>query len=142
MAAHLTRRIFTVSIALSALLGSALIGGDAGAEGQPFSLSVSNGKAKIGEAGAITVTVTAGKGHKANAEYPHKIKKIKAGAGAEVGASTVPGSVSGKSIRYSVPVTPTAKGSHAVTGQIRFSVCNDTACHIKKVPLNATITGE
>ena len=58
-----------------------------------------------------------------------------------LGAKLVRGSVSGKSISFSVPVTPNAKGKHTVTGQIRFSVCNDTACHIKKVALNATITG-
>lgn len=107
----------------------------------PFSLSVSNGKAKVGEAGSINVTMTAGEGFKANVEYPNKIKKLKVAGDADLAATTVPGAANGKTIVWSVAVTPKAAGTHSVTGEIRFSVCNDTACHIKKVPLDATITG-
>ena len=105
-----------------------------------FSVSVGNATAKVGEQGAISVTVTAAEGFKCNDGYPHRVKKL-AGDGVKFGADSVAGAVSGKSIRFSVPVTPTAAGSHAVTGQVKFSVCNDKSCHIKKVPLNATVTG-
>jgi len=105
-----------------------------------FSVSVGNASAKVGEQAAITITVTAGSGFKCNDGYPHRVKKL-AGDGVEFGSKSVPGAVSGKSIRFSVPVTPTAAGAHAVTGQVKFSVCNDKSCHIKKVPLNATVTG-
>ena len=51
------------------------------------------------------------------------------------------GSIEGKKVVFKVPATATKKGTFKVTGQIRFSVCNDSQCVIKKVPLNATITG-
>lgn len=104
-----------------------------------FTVSVSNAKAKVGEKGTITVTVKASGGFKCNPKYPHKIKDI---SGSNVDApSKVSGAVNGKSISYSIPATPTAAGSHAVTGEIRFSVCNDQECQMKKVPLSATVTG-
>ena len=107
----------------------------------PFTVGVSNGKAKVGTAGTITVRVTAGKGHKPNAEYPNKVKKLSAAEGATLGSKAVRGTIAGKSIVFSIPITPNKAGSHAVTGQVRFSVCNDKQCYIKKVALNATITG-
>ena len=107
----------------------------------PFTLSVSNGKAAVGKSGTISVRITAGEGHKPNAEYPNKIKKLSTDDGATLGSTSVRGSVSGKSIVFSIPVTPNKAGKHTVKGQVRFSVCNDQQCYIKKVPLNATITG-
>lgn len=144
MFSKVSRRTITMTLAFGLLLGGTVATHqDAQAEeGAPFSLSVTNGKAKVGEAGTITVTVTAGKGHKANGEYPNKIKDLTVAGNAELAATTVRGSVSGKSIIYSVGVTPKAAGTHSVTGQIRFSICNETSCHIKKLPLDATITGE
>lgn len=106
---------------------------------ESFSLSVSNAKAKVGEKATITVTVKASGGFKCNPDYPHKIKDI-SGSNVEV-PSKVNGAVNGKSISYTIPATPTASGAHAVTGEIRFSVCNDTECQMKKVPLSATVTG-
>lgn len=107
----------------------------------PFTVSVSNGKAAVGKSGTISVRITAGEGHKPNEAYPNKIKKLSVGDGATLGSTVVRGAVSGKSIVFSIPVTPNKAGSHSVTGQVRFSVCNDKQCYIKKVPLNATITG-
>ena len=139
-----SRRAMTMTLAFGLLLGGTVATHqDAHAEeGALFHLSVANGKAKVGEAGTITVTVTAGQGHKANGEYPNKIKNLSVAGSAELAATTVSGRVSGGSITYSVGITPTAAGTHNVTGEIRFSVCSDTACHIEKLPLDATITGE
>jgi hypothetical protein len=105
----------------------------------PFSIAVSEAKAKVGEKATILVTVTANKGFKCNDQYPHKIKKI-SGANVDV-PNSVKGSISDKQIVFSIPATPKSAGAHAVTGEIRFSVCNDSACHIKKVALNAKVTG-
>jgi len=112
------------------------------ADKAPFSISVKNGAAKVGQQGAVVVTVTAASGFKCNDKYPNKIRKLSVSGDAELAATTVRGSIAGKSIIFNVGVTPKAKGSHAVTGQIRFSICNDSTCHIKKVPLNAKITGK
>ncbi|MEM9874334.1 MAG: hypothetical protein AAF928_05540 [Myxococcota bacterium] len=105
-----------------------------------FDISVGNAQATVGEAATISVTVTAKGGFKCNDAYPHRVKKL-AGTGVTFPQPSVTGAVSGKSIQFSIPVTPTEAGAHAVTGQVKFSVCNDESCHIKKVPLQATVTG-
>jgi hypothetical protein len=106
-----------------------------------YSISVSNAKAKVGSQATITVTVKAGDGFKCNAEYQHKIKDISGGS-AVTAPSTVAGSVQGKAIVYSIPVTPNETGDHAVSGEIRFSVCNDSECQRQSVPLSAQVTGQ
>jgi hypothetical protein len=128
-------------LAASALMFGAAASTDAEA-GAPYSLNVSNGSAKVGASTTITVTVKANAGFKCNAEYPHKVKGLSAADGVDLGAKKVMGSISGKKITFSVPVTPTKAGTHAVTGQVRFSVCNDKSCHIKKLPLSASVTGK
>jgi len=107
-----------------------------------FDVAVKNGKAKVGETATITVTVTAGDGYKANKEYPSKIKNLEAAGAAELAATSVSGAVRDNNIVFSVEVTPKRKGRHAVTGELRFSVCNAESCSIKKVPLDASVTGE
>jgi len=105
-----------------------------------FKVSTSNASAAVGQQGTISVVVTALGVYKPNEKYPHKVKKL-AGDGVSFGAKSVGGSVSGSSISYQIPVTPDSAGQHAVTGQIRFSVCNAEQCLIKKLPLTATVTG-
>lgn len=114
----------------------------ASADEASFSLSVGNAKAKVGQATTISVSVTAAKGFKCNEQYPHKIKDLTADEGAELGATKVDGSVAGDKIVFSIPVTPKAAGTHKVNGEARFSVCNDSQCVIKKVPISASVTGE
>jgi hypothetical protein len=104
-----------------------------------FSVKVRNAKGKVGESTNIVVTIKAGSGFKANSKYPHKIKKLSA-SGVDVPSGSISGSVQGKNVVFSVPVTPTSAGTHNVSGQIRFSVCNDSQCLIKKAPLSASVT--
>ncbi len=104
-----------------------------------FSLSVGNAKAKVGEQTTLSVTIKASGGFKGNEAYPNKIKGI---AGSNITApEKVAGSVSGKSITFAIPVTPTASGAHKLTGKIKFGICNDTQCLMKSATLNATVTG-
>lgn len=107
----------------------------------PYSVSVGSASAKVGEATSISITVTVKGGYKCNDQYPHKIKKLSAGDGAKLHAEKVRGQCSDGSVTFSIPVTPTAQGSHALTGQIRFSICNKSQCLIKTAPLDATVTG-
>lgn len=106
-----------------------------------FDLSVSHGKANVGEEATILVTIKARDGFKCNDQYPHKVKKLKGSDGVTV-PEIVAGTLKGKTILFSIPATPTALGEHTVTGEIRFSVCNEEACLIKKVPLSAKVTGK
>ena len=106
-----------------------------------YDVAVNNGKAKVGETATITVTVTAGRGYKANKEFPSKIKNLSAD-GADLEATSVAGQVRDNTINFSVKATPKSKGRHKVTGEIKFSVCTAESCTIKKVALDATVTGE
>ncbi len=130
--------IFAIALATLTLAG----GASADSEETPFSLSVSSAKAKVGTATNFSVTVTATSGYHSNEQYPHKIKGLSGDDGVSLGATKVDGAVQGGKIVFSVPVTPKTAGAHKVTGEARFSVCSDTQCVIKKVPISATVTGE
>lgn len=111
-------------------------------EDSEFTIKVENGKAKVGDAATISVTVTAAEGFKMNQDYPSKIKDIDGGRAVAVDSDSVRGKVDGKKyVRYQIEATPKKRGTHKLSGEIRFSVCNEESCHIKKVPLDATITG-
>lgn len=131
------------------LAGLALAFGAAAASAEPigaaadlsFTLKASAGAAKVGEPAAVQVVVTAADGFKANAEYPNKIKDLAVNGAAALAAAEVEGAATEKAIVYSIAVTPRAAGTHAITGEVRFSVCNDKSCFIKKVPLATSVTG-
>jgi hypothetical protein len=107
----------------------------------PYHLEVTSASAKVGEQGRIEVSVTATDGFKCNRDYQHRIDDIDGGA--DVGApTTVRGKLTGsQSIAYAIPVTPRRQGTHDVTGEIRFSVCNRDGCQVHKVALAAQVTG-
>lgn len=105
-----------------------------------FDVVVAGGSAKVGEVATVTVTITAGAGFKPNAQYPHKVKNL-SGSGVDLPSGEVTGAIGGTTIVFSVPVTPTSAGAHAVSGKARFSVCNDTECILKSTEVNATVTG-
>lgn len=104
-----------------------------------FSLNVSNVSSKVGTKTTLTVTVTATGDFKGNKAYPNKIKSI---SGTNVDApEKVDGSVSGKSITFSIPVTPKASGANPLTGTVKFGICDESTCLMKTATLNATVTG-
>ena len=107
----------------------------------PYTLSVDNGAAKVGESGTITVTIKAAEGFKCNTEYPNKVKGLAATNKAELASTSVAGRFEGKNLVFEIQATPKKRGAAKVTGEVRFSVCDATSCQMKKVPLAATITG-
>ena len=135
-----SRRMTTLALTLGALLLSTGTAPSMARADSEYEIDVANGRAAVGESGTITVTVTAGEGFKANKEYPNKVKDL-ASSGATRRSTSVKGTVSGNKISYSISATPNSAGTHEVSGEVRFSVCNESSCHIKKVPLSATITG-
>ena len=106
----------------------------------PYKLSVKNAKAKVGEEAKIMITIEAASGYKCNESYPHKARKLEADEGAELPSTTVKGKVEGKKVVIAVPVKAAKAGTYKVRGQVKFSVCNDSQCVIKKAPLDATLT--
>lgn len=111
------------------------------AEPQPFTLTLENPRVDVGSIGVVLVSIRPAAGLRCNSEYPHQIQRLAASEGAELTQNSVRGGVQDGAIVFEVGVKPRRRGRHAVTGLIRFSVCSDNVCHIKKVPLEATVTG-
>ncbi|MEZ4441792.1 MAG: hypothetical protein R3B72_22010 [Polyangiaceae bacterium] len=107
----------------------------------PFTISVTNAKGKVGESLTIGVTIAAADGYKCNDSYPHKVRNLSADDGVEL-EETAKGKVEDKAIVIPVTVKPTKAGTFKVSGEIKFSVCNDQQCVIKKAPLEAKVTAK
>jgi len=109
---------------------------------QSFRVKVNAGVTAVGSTGTIFVLIKPKKGFKPNEEYPNKISHLTAKA-KNVGlpSTKIKGSLVGNTIEFRVPVIPKKKGKHSVKGEIRFSVCTDKVCHVKKIPLISSITG-
>ena len=108
-------------------------------ETDAYKVTVTNPSVKVGAEGFIKVTINAKAGFKINEEYKHKVKVKNPPAEVEVPKVTT-GAFSGKKkYELAVPIKAKSAGKHAVPGQIRFSVCDESQCLIKKVNLDATV---
>lgn len=105
-----------------------------------FTLKVTDGDAKVGEAATVSVVITGTNGFKANTEYPNKISEL-TGEGVKLAATAVDGAVKDGQLSYAVVATPTAAGKHAVSGKIRFSICDDSVCKLKTATLAGHVVG-
>ena len=134
------RTVLAGGLAAAALLAMVTL---AAAADAPYSISVENGTAKVGETARIKVTITAAEGWRADFRYPHKIENLSAAGGAELAFKSVrASSAAGRSIVFVVSVKATEFGVHKVTGDILFSVSDGKKKLTEKVPLAATVTGE
>ena len=113
------------------------------AEGDSFSIEVVNASLAAGSEGTIRVTIKAKTGFKVNDKYPHKIKFDDPPSGVSLPKKTLKkgdGRFEGtSSFVFDVPVKAESKGSHTVGGNVKFSVCNDEQCQIKKAQITAKV---
>ena len=111
--------------------------------GEGYVVNVVNGETAVGAHGTVKVTIKATDGFKVNQDYPHKIK-LADNAGVDFDKKTYKkgdGRFEGKkAFVFEIGATPKSAGSHAIEGKVKFSVCNDSQCKIKKVALNAKLT--
>ena len=123
---------------LTVLLGVGLppraVGLDAG-----FSVSVNNPGAKIGRETTLVVTVQAKDGAQVAAKPRPKVDGL-SGTNVKL-PRNAGGQVSGATVTYRIPVTPTASGPNAVTGSANFTFCIEKECERKSVRFHATVTG-
>lgn len=119
---------------------STQLSGDADA----YAVSASNVSVSAGGEGVVVVTIKAKGDHKVNEEYPHKVKLNDPPAGLELPKtklSKAEGTFSDKkTFTFNVPVKGKSAGTHTLTGEVKFSVCNDSQCVIKKESIKAVVT--
>jgi hypothetical protein len=115
-----------------------------GSDADAYSVSAADLAVGAGAEGMLVVTIKAKGDHKVNEEYPHKVKLDDPPAGIELPKSKLTkdeGSFSDKkTFTFKIPVKGKTAGSHTVTGMVKFSVCNESQCVIKKETIKAVVT--
>jgi hypothetical protein len=97
-----------------------------------------------GAKGKATVSVTALAGYKWNKEYPAKLRfetapKYVSLDKTEFKQLAGDFKIGDKKADVSVPMSAKSPGQENVTGEIKFSICNETACIIKKAPVEIAV---
>ncbi|MFT7582503.1 MAG: hypothetical protein ACI9MR_004185 [Myxococcota bacterium] len=97
-----------------------------------------------GTPGAITVTIKAVGDHKFNTEYPTKLTFDAAPDGLTLPKSKLTkadGTLADKkTFAFTSAVSGKTPGEYQVKGTVKFSVCNDKVCLLKKEPVIAKVT--
>ena len=113
-----------------------------GLRGEGFEVTVDADSLSVGKKGFINVVIKAKAGFKVNQDYPHKIKFKNVPDGVKVPTTVKKkdGAFEGKSaFRFKVPVTASKAGKFKVGGKLKFSVCNDKSCIIKKKNIKVSL---
>ena len=114
--------------------------------GEGYELTVHDAAGAVGDSTAIVVVIKATGQYKVNAKYPHKVKLGEPPAGLELPRRTLKradGELGdAQTFTFRIPAKATKAGSFAVTGKLKFSVCDATSCLIKKEALAATVTAK
>lgn len=138
-----------VSTSHAASAGESMIqdGGEAtqlAADADAYAVSAGDVSVAAGAEGVVVVTIKAKGDHKVNEEYPHKIKLDAPPAGLELPKTKLTKDegtfADKKTFTFKVPVKGKSAGTHTVTGEVKFSVCNDSQCVIKKETIKAVVT--
>ena len=94
---------------------------------------------------AARVRVVPRGGYKVNLEYPTKLS-LKGSAGAAPAAPVITAKQAARMTKSELLMTPAVKasqaGTHAVTAELKFSVCTDQVCEFKSVPLSWSVTAK
>lgn len=105
--------------------------GDGGAETEQYALVIDPSEGKVGEEGQVTIRVVPSADWHMNLEYPTKLS-VTPPAGIEVAKPKLSKDDAVKldeqHCEFSVKYTPSEIGDKTFTGEIKFAVCQDTAC--------------
>jgi hypothetical protein len=99
---------------------------------------------KVGETGAMTITLSAKPPFHVNAEYPHRFK-ISSTKAAKTPSSTVngePAKTTPSKLELSVPLIPVQVGEGELEGELSFSVCTAEKCLMEKRQLKASFVAK
>ena len=110
-----------------------------------FKLASNNATLSTGGSATATVTVTPINGYKWNKDYPAKLtfaEDPKTVALAKKVFKQVKGDFKADDKKTAVPVTMkgAATGQETLKGQMKFSVCNETACVIEKADVQIAVS--
>jgi hypothetical protein len=95
---------------------------------------------KVGETGALVITLSPKAPFHVNAEYPHRFK-VSSTKGGNAPSSTVnrdPAKLKPNQLELLVPVVPSQAGGGELEGELSFSVCTEEKCLMEKRQLKAT----
>ncbi len=113
-------------------------------KGPTYAVATPKSEAQAGQAGKGTVTVTPAKGYKWNKDYPAKLtldapKKVKL-AKTEYKQLAGDFKMGEKDAGVEVAYTAAAEaGEDAITGKLKFSVCNDKTCLIEEAAVRIAV---
>ncbi|HMR05678.1 MAG TPA: hypothetical protein PKA88_07860 [Polyangiaceae bacterium] len=102
------------------------------------------GTYKAGEAGEVTVVLTAKEPFKCNDKYPYKLK-LDENEGVKLERAVLTKdaiALEKQKAVMTVPITPSAPGARRVSGEFSFSVCSDDKCLIEKRKLALDVSVE
>jgi hypothetical protein len=148
-----TRRvIIPFAVAVAGLAAPGSVSGAAGPERpaakietDTFTLEARDATVKPGAEGKLVVQIKAKAGNKVNDQYNHKLK-LKAPDGIELPKPELKkadGVFDDKqTFTFTVPVKALRAGTFNVSGEAKFSVCNETQCLIEKREVSATVTAK
>ncbi|PRQ09469.1 protein-disulfide reductase DsbD family protein [Enhygromyxa salina] len=105
--------------------------GEAGGENQQYALKIEPSEGKVGEEGQVSIRVIPSESWHMNLEYPTKLQ-VTAPAGVVVANPKLGKDDAVKfdeqNCEFAVKYTPSEAGEKTFTGEIKFAVCQDTAC--------------
>lgn len=105
--------------------------GDGGGANEQYALQIDPSEGKVGEEGQVTIRVVPTAEWHMNLEYPTKLQ-VTAPAGVEVAKAKLGKDdavkLDERNCEFSVKYTPSEAGDKTFTGEIKFAVCQDTAC--------------
>jgi hypothetical protein len=140
-------------LALVALLGVGCTsrGGEAQPVGEPFAVSLQVGEpVAVGQPGELVIRIEAKQGFKVNQEYPHSFRPQPTEgvrfaeeryrlSGSKEQVACPKSAEDTCTLVERIEVEPTAQGSHRISGQLSFSVCDAERCLIEKRELSGQL---
>ncbi|KIG17404.1 hypothetical protein DB30_03323 [Enhygromyxa salina] len=105
--------------------------GDAAGDNKQYALQIDPAEGKVGEEGQVSIRVIPSETWHMNLEYPTKLQ-VTAPAGVVVAKPKLGKDDAVKfdeeNCEFAVKFTPSEAGDKTFTGELKFAVCQDTAC--------------
>jgi hypothetical protein len=135
---------FRFALGCAALLGLASTSGHglAGGFARPYTVSVANVSAKVGEQTMLVAKLTLPDGYEVLDVYNNRLGQLSSyDDGVAFERKVVLGTVEKGGLIFTVGVTPTKPGAHPINGVFRVGYYKSDRMDMVSVPLIATVTG-
>jgi hypothetical protein len=109
---------------------------------RPYTVTVENVSAKVGEQTKLVAKLTLPDGYQVLDAYNNRLGQLSSWDDAVAfERALVPGMVENGGITFTVGVTPTKSGAHPINGVFRVGYFKDDRMDMISLPLIATVTG-